>query len=128
MSEDEKIKFSFEYYDDRPNAEYCISCWSPERIKKSLHRLKDINTKSSKELSNGRNREVYHFKEVDWEKTKEPNGFPNRRANEMTPFHFALLGVNNQFARVYGAFSSGIFYIIWFDLNHKIWPTKLKNT
>ncbi len=123
----DKIKFSFEYYDTRSD-KYCISCWGKERIKKSLERLRDINTKSFLDLSNGRNREVYHFAQVIWEKTIQKNGFPDLRVKNMAPFHFALLGVNEQKARVYGVYSSGTFYFIWFDLIYTIWPIKLKNT
>ncbi len=125
MDNGEKIKFSFEYYDTN-STDYCISCWSKEQIRKSLKRLKEINEKSFKELL--RSRRVYHFREVNWEKTTKPEGFDDTRVKKMAAFHFALLGINKQLARVYGAYSLGIFYIIWFDLDHKIWPTPLKNT
>ena len=120
-----KIKFSFEYYDTvRPD--YCISSWEEEKIKKALGRLKEVNAKSFNELR--QDRRVYHFGEVDWIKTTEKGGFNNRGLANLSPFHFALLGVNGQLTRVYGAYSAGIFYIVWFDLEHKIWPTLLKNT
>lgn len=48
--------------------------------------------------------------------------------NLLEPFHFALLGVNGQLTRVFGAYSSGTFYIVWFDLDHMIWPSELKHT
>lgn len=124
MSVNEKIKFSFEFYDC--SGRYCMSVWSPQEIKKALERLKDINTKSFNDLSRGRS--VYHFGEVDWDRTIEKNGFPDQRIKSLPSFHFALLGVNNQLARVYGAYSTGIFYIVWFDLKHTIWPTSKKNT
>ena len=120
-----KLAFSFEYYDtSRP--EYCLSAWDTEKIRKTLERLKDVNTKSFQQLR--RERGVYHFNEVNWNKTIEKNGFSNRGLGNLPPFHFALLGVNGQLARVYGAYSSGIFYIVWFDLTHAVWPTPLKHT
>ena len=124
MTADDKLKFSFEFYDC--SGKYCISDWSREEIKKSLVRLKDINTKSFRELS--KQRGVYHFGEVDWSQTIEKSGFPDKRVNDMYPFHFALLGVKNQLTRVFGAYSTGIFYIVWFDLEHIIWPTEKHNT
>lgn len=124
-SNEAKIKFSFEYYDtDGPK--YCISNWNEKEIRLALTRLKDVNSKSYLQLVGSRR--VYHFGEVDWTKTKEPRGFPNLNVNRLPPFHFALLGVNGQLARVYGAFSTGTFYIVWFDLNHEIWPTLLRYT
>lgn len=120
-----KIKFSFEYY-DTTRSDYCISGWKQEKIKKALGRLKEINVKSFKELQ--RDRAVLHFGEVDWSKTIEKAGFNNRALVMLPAFHFALLGVNNQLARVYGAYSTGVFYIVWFDLEHVIWPTPLRRT
>ena len=122
---DQKLTFSFEYYDTSRN-DYCLSDWPKEKIKETLSRLKDINTKSFNELrKQGR---VYHFDEVLWDRTIHPSGFPDNRAKNLQAFHFSLIGVNGQLARVYGAFSSGVFYIIWFDFKHKIWPTPLRNT
>ncbi len=125
-SSSQKIRFSFEYYDDRESNCYCISSWSKEQIKKTLNRLKDISLKSYNDLMQGGR--VLHFGEVDWSKTTERGGFPFPAVNNLQPFHFALLGVNGQMARVYGAYSQGTFYIVWFDLNHEIWPTPLRHT
>jgi hypothetical protein len=121
----EKIKFSFEYYDtDRP--EYCISGWEINQIKLSIERLKDVNTKTLNDMR--ADRKVYHFGEVDWSRTTEKSGFANPEVSKLDPFHFSLLGVNGQKARVFGAYASGVFYIVWFDLNHVIWPSLLKHT
>lgn len=121
----DKLSFSFEYY-DAGHEEYCLSAWNKEQILKTLGRLKDISTKTFNEMQ--RDRRVYHFGEVFWEKTIHKTGFDNPSVNRLPAFHFALLGVNGQLARVYGAYSQGVFYIVWFDLTHKIWPTPLRNT
>ncbi len=119
-----KIKFSFEFYDT--SCKYCLSNWGEGKIAAALGRLQDINSKTFDDLR--RESVVYHFNSVDWSKTIERSGFPLAVANELEPFHFSLLGVNGQKARVFGAYSQGTFYIVWFDLNHVIWPTLLKNT
>ncbi len=121
-----KIKFSFEYYDNSKNCKYCISCWDSEKIKESLGRLKEINAKSYDELSQASR--TYHFHQVNWKQSIEQNGFPDKRIKDMPHFQFALLGINYGLARVFGAYSTGTFYIVWFDLNHIICPTKLRNT
>lgn len=123
--ENEKIKFSFEFY-DLSREDYCISHWQQAQIKEAIKRLRDINCKTFNKLR--AQHRVLHFGEVYWEKTIEKNGFPDPRVKNMNAFHFALLGVNSQLARVYGAYSKGTFYIVWFDLNHSIWPTPLRNT
>lgn len=126
LSQTKKLNFSFEYY-DHTSSRYCLSCWSAEDIRNALLRLKEISMKSFNELSN-EGRRVYHFGEVDWNKTTEKSGFPDPKVRELPAFHFALLGINSQRARVFGAYSAGTFYIVWFDLNHKVWPSFLKHT
>jgi len=123
MVADEKIKFSFEFYDS--SGKYCLSNWSKDEVKKSLERLKEVNSKSFNDLA--RQRSTYHFYQTDWSKCTE-NCFPDSRANALPSFHFSIVGVNNQKARVFGAYQAGIFYIVWFDLEHKIWPTEKKRT
>ena len=107
----EKLKFSFEYY-DKDSCDYCLSSWGEDQIRNALLRLQDICTKSFNDLN--RERAVYHFGEVIWEKTTKKNGFPNPSVNQLQAFHFALLGINNQRDRVFGAYSSGTFYIVRF--------------
>ncbi len=125
LSLTEKIHFSFEYYDTLKD-KYCLSCWEKSQIKDTLNRLKEINCKTLNELKSQRG--VYHFREVYWEQTTEKQGFNNPSIKTMETFHFALLGINNQKARVYGVYSSNVFYIVWFDLNHTIWPSFKKHT
>ncbi|MEK7149699.1 MAG: hypothetical protein AAB757_01865 [Patescibacteria group bacterium] len=119
---DEKLKFSFEYYDS--SCKYCLSDWQKAEISGALNRLKEVNQKTYNDLF--REKEVYHFHPVDWSTTKEKNGFPDKKVNNLEPFQFALLGINNQKARIFGARQDNIFYIVWFDLNHEVDPMTKK--
>lgn len=116
----DKLRFSFEFYDTSSN-EFCLSRWTQEQIRLTLTRLLEISSKTFHELS--REKKVLHFHEVIWERTIKTSGFPNKEANKLHAFQFALLGVNGQLARVFGAYAENVFYIVWFDLNHEIWPT-----
>jgi hypothetical protein len=119
------LVFSFEFHDiTRP--EYCLSSWSSSEIRRTLECLKDISSKPLSEILS--QRRVYHFYDTSWERTVEPGSFPNERANALQAFHFALVGVNQQKARVYGALQKNIFYIVWFDRDHLIQPVPLKHT
>ncbi len=76
-------------------------------------------------------RKVYHFTPTDWSKSSMfPEGFPDyiKALNHLDPFHFAILGLNQQKARVFGAVAGSTFYVVWFDYNHSILPYRLKNT
>lgn len=125
IPEQQSVSFSLEFYDNQ-DTKYCLSCWGQQYIREALLALKEMSTKSFKDLQ--RESRVRHFGEVIWEKTTEKDGFPDPRVNELPAFHFSLVGVNNQKARVYGAYQAGIFYIVWFDLEHIIWPSLLKHT
>jgi len=116
-----RIKFSFRYYDVTSDR-YCLSCWPRQEIRKTLGRLREIGEKTYSEMcADG---EVLHFHEVDWQQTTETRGFPDHDAGTMPPFQFALLGVNHQKARVFGALSGDTFYIVWFDKDHRVYPRR----
>ena len=120
-----QLSFSFEFYDTTDDA-YCLSKFSSDQVKLSMKRLKEVSAKTFNEMQ--RQKAVLHFGEVIWSKTIKPNGFEQPALEGLEPFHFALLGVNGQLTRVFGAYGSNVFYVVWFDLEHKIWPSKLRNT
>lgn len=121
---DNKIKFSFEYYDLA--RKYCLSNWGTNNIAQAIHRLKEANQKTFNELT--AQSPTYHFHPVNWKETTQPSGFPDARVNNLNPYQFALLGINDGKARIFGGLGSNVFYIVWFDLEHKIWPSGKKNT
>lgn len=121
----EKVKLSFEFY-DTSCIDYCISEWEKTEILKALGRLKDINNKTYSDLTQGS--KTYHFHQVSWEETTKKQGFPDPRVNSLDPYQIALVGINGGKARVFGAYANNIFYIVWFDYNHKIWPSYKKHT
>lgn len=121
----QKLKFSFEYYDNTCD-DYCLSKWESSQVRDALIRLREICAVSFMDMQS--QSKQYHFAEVIWERTTKPTGFPFRALDGLPAFHFALLGINHQKARVFGAYQAGVFYIVWFDLNHEIWPSVLKHT
>lgn len=125
-SEAKNIAFSFEFYDTSCENKYCLSKWEKDQVALALARLKDINNKTYNEIS--KDAKGYHFNQVDWDKTNKKEGFPDVRLKNLPPFHFSLVGINNQKARVFGAYSENVFYIVWFDFNHEIWPSYKKYT
>ncbi|MFA6305679.1 MAG: hypothetical protein WC651_03035 [Candidatus Gracilibacteria bacterium] len=118
------LKFSFEFYDTSCN-KYCLSRWPEENIAMALKRLKEICEKTFQELQ--RDRVTYRLHEIDWSQCRE-EGFPKGRINEIPNFQFSLLGINQQKARVFGGYADNTFFIVWFDLNHEIWPSFMKHT
>ena len=121
---DETIKFSFRCYDE--TGKFCLSKWGEANVLMVLKRLKELNKKTYNELL--RDRSGYHFHSVNWDNTTEKNGFSDIYLKDKEAFQVALLGINNQKARMYGAFERNVFYIVWFDLEHQITPSTLKHT
>lgn len=127
----QNLTFSFQYYDDSDSSsggkrKYCLSSWSEPDISLTLTRLKEVSCQTLHEIKSSSS--VYHFHEVYWHKTTERSGFPNRKVMELPAFQFAVLGVNKQKARVYGALSRNVFYVVWFDYHHEISPSFKKGT
>ena len=123
-SDIKEIVFSFRYY-DTDCSDWCISEWEKEQIKTALTQLKEINQKKITELCRGK---PWHSHPVEWKKTIYRDGFPNKSLREMESWQIALPSVKKTCTRFFGVIEKNIFHIVWFDLNHKIWPTKLKNT
>lgn len=121
------LTFSFQYYDTDKGNEFCLADWDKEDIRFTLARLKEICSKTIQEIMRGAG--TYHFYETNWGKSPIfPNGFSARALNDLPPFHFSIVGLNHNKARVFGALSGLTFYIVWFDFEHEIIPSALKNT
>lgn len=123
---DKELVFSFKFYDEANDEKYCLSKFATDQIRTALQRLKEINCITLNDLR--QKRSFYNFHDVDWSKTTIKTGFRDRDLKELEPFQFSLANVNGQKTRVFGAMSGFTFYIVWFDLNHEIWPSFKKNT
>ena len=124
--ENQELVFSFKHYDTSLDARYCLSKWTQAQVKDALYRLSEVNRKSFLDLL--RQSRIWHFHEVDWSQTTQRTGFPGTALDQLPHFQFELPGVNSGKARVFGAYQKGVFFIVWFDLNHEIWPSLLKHT
>jgi len=84
----------------------------------------------SKPIIEMKGRKTYHFYPTNWSSTAYKDGFPGPldALNALEPFHFGIVGLNNQRARIFGALSGSTFYIAWFDYEHDIIPVALSHT
>ncbi len=121
-----ELLFSFKYYDEQDDKKYCLSNFDKEQVRATLERLREINKTTVNDLR--QKRAFYHFHEVDWQSTTVKEGFTNISLRSLEPFQFSLKNVNGQKARIFGAMSQFTFYIVWFDLNHEIWPSFKRHT
>jgi hypothetical protein len=114
------VVFSFRYYDTTKESKWCMSCWDNKYIKPALAAFKEINNNKRTTLKG----HSWHFHPVDWKSTIYKNGFSDTLLKNMEAWQVALPSVNTTLTRIFGVVQNNIFYIVWFDLNHEICPTK----
>lgn len=58
----------------------------------------------------------------DWQKTTEPDGYSelNEQLQGCEPWQFQLSA--NEHGRVHGILIDQVFYIVWLDPNHALYP------
>jgi len=113
--------FSFKYYEHEHRQYSAICIKEIKDFHKMFERLKSMSQKTWQEI---RDSGIYHFHDVEWHKTTEPNGFKclSNIFKEIPPaWQFELFGE----CRVFGFFNSiNVFEIIWIDRDHAVCPRK----
>jgi hypothetical protein len=115
------ISFSFKYYQDSHSK---FSCNGKEAIYwlTLLERLKALCSLTAQELLVNRS-STLRCHPIKWEDTSE-NGFglPNEEQLVDIPYQFSLS--SNEHGRVHGFFIDEVFYIVWLDPDHLLYPAK----
>lgn len=117
------ISFSFKYLDsshskfsfDRQDANY----WNT-----LINRLKDLSGLTCLELIENRS-SALRFHKIDWQDIRVSEndfGLPNEEQLVNIPYQFSIS--SNKYGRVHGFFIEDIFYIVWLDPSHKLYPGK----
>ncbi|MBE9050612.1 hypothetical protein IQ243_09335 [Nostocales cyanobacterium LEGE 11386] len=115
------ISFSFKYYQDGHDKFACtekvVIYWLT-----LLDRLKSLSSLTAQELLVNRSSSL-RCHPIKWEDTSESGfGLPNEEQLVDTPYQFSLS--SNQHGRVHGFFIDEIFYIVWLDPDHLLYPAK----
>ncbi|MGK7893897.1 MAG: hypothetical protein AB4372_09810 [Xenococcus sp. (in: cyanobacteria)] len=115
------ISFSFKYFHSSHEKFNCDgkdgSYWLT-----LIARLKDLSALTALELLRNRNRSL-RCHPIDWQDTSESCfGIPNEEQLVDTPYQFSLS--SNEHGRVHGFFINQVFYIVWLDPNHLLYPGK----
>lgn len=115
------ISFSFKYYQHSHSK---FSCSEKEVIYwlTLLERLKALSSLSAQELLINRSSSL-RCHPIKWEDTSETGfGLPNEEQLVDTPYQFSLS--SNEHGRVHGFFINEIFYIVWLDPDHLLYPAR----
>jgi hypothetical protein len=117
---DLKICFSFEHF-DASDTEMCPPIFKPHYTQTLMERLKALSTATLKEFMNSRNKST-RAHPLEWNETARPQGFLhlNEHLRATSAWQFQLSA--NEHGRVHGFFIGHIFYIVWLDQNHRLYP------
>lgn len=115
------ISFSFKYF-QRDHSKFsgnsqAISYWLT-----LLDRLKALSSLTAQELLVNRSSSL-RCHPIRWADTSENDfGIPNEEQLVDTPYQFSLS--SNEYGRIHGFFIDEIFYVVWLDPNHQLYPSK----
>ena len=115
------ISFSFKYYEDGHNKFSCNEKSATYWLT-LIDRLKALSGLSNREILANRSSSL-RCHPIKWEDTSE-NGFglPNEEQLVDTPYQFSLS--SNEHGRVHGFLIDEVFYIVWLDPDHLLYPAK----
>ena len=113
------IHFSFKYL-DLTNTHFSINQRTSKYFEKIIARLKELCTLKAKEIYANRSRAL-RAHPIQWKETTQPKGFIhlNEQLQQIPPYQFQIS--TNEHGRVHGFFISNIFFIVWFDPDHKLY-------
>jgi hypothetical protein len=115
------ISFSFKYYQDSHESFHCRDKGASYLLT-LLDRLKSLSGLSVRELLTNRS-SALRCHPIDWVDTSEAGfGLPNEEQLVDTPYQFSLSA--NEHGRVHGFFINEVFYIVWLDPEHLLYPGK----
>lgn len=112
--------FSFRYYQDDKD-KFLIRGRDARYWESLMRRLRDLSKLNVDEIINNRSKSIRSHP-IDWQDTTEPNGFgiPEEAQLVDTPYQFQISA--NEHGRVHGFFKENVFYIVWLDPDHNLYP------
>ncbi len=115
------ISFSFKYLDTGKD-KFCIKSKDGDYFNKLIERLQGISTYTPLDLIKNNSKSL-RFHPIDFKETSEPEGFKvnNEIFNNQTAYQIAISA--NKHGRIHGFFIDSVFFIIWFDPEHKLYST-----
>lgn len=114
-----RITFSFTLFDG-VDAEVCAEQFPDGYTRKLIERMQAVSQMTSAEFRSAGTSLRAHTHH--WPKTSRPAGFErlNDQLRDYPGWQFCLSA--NEHGRVHGIMIGDVFYVIWLDLNHRLYP------
>ena len=116
-----RVSFSFKHLQTN-NCKFQYVHRETAYFAKLLDRLKHVCELTWQEMRTT-HRESLRCHDHKWHETSEPNGFGLRgQLADCKGWQFELTA--NEYGRVHGFFLDEVFYVVWLDPDHKLYPTR----
>lgn len=117
-----RLTFSFALFDG-VDSDICAEVFPNGYTRKLIERMQAVSQMTQTEFREAGRSLRSHTHE--WAKTSRPNGFErlNEQLRDYPGWQFCLSA--NEHGRVHGIIIGDVFYVIWLDLRHQLYPGKL---
>ena len=113
------VSFSYKYL-DVGNNKFGFTDRDPKYFSSFIERLRDLSSISPTELRRNRGQGL-RCHPIQWEDTSESCfGIPGEEQLVGVPFQLQIS--SNEHGRIHGFFIGSVFYIVWLDPEHLLYP------
>jgi hypothetical protein len=115
----ELLRFSFSYFNN--DAQLCPRIFAEHYTQKLMERLKELSRWTLRRFTETRSSAVRnHF--ITWSDTARPGGFAHlpQQLRDGPAWQFGISA--NEYGRVHGLLVGAIFYVVWLDYHHQLYP------
>lgn len=118
---DDLLRFSFRHY--QATDKFCLpdGAKSPLYAATLLERLREVSSMRVSEFRANRHKSLRAHPH-DWTETSEKDGYAHltEQLKQCEPWQFCLTA--NEHGRVHGILIDEVFYVVWLDPEHKMYP------
>lgn len=116
------LTFSFRHL-DLNHDKFSVEGRDGRYLTKLLSRLRDVCCMTMAHLKADRSKAL-HSHPIRWPETSEPDGYShlNEQLQSCEPWQFSVSG--NEYGRVHGFVIDTIFYVVWLDPDHQLYPKR----
>jgi hypothetical protein len=118
------LRFSLKFYEPNHKVFHCKDR-QPVYFQRLLERMKDLSMIQVNELTNAKPTSATRFHRIDWSKdhvSVQTFGIRGWEEYDEDAWQFSISA--NEHGRVHGFLIENVFYVVWLDPEHKLYPGK----
>ena len=118
------LRFSFKFYDPNHPVFHCKDR-QPEYFRSLLEMMKTLSMMQVSELTHAKPTSATRFHRIEWDRDNisvKTFGIKGWEEYDEDAWQFSISA--NEHGRVHGFLISNVFYVVWLDPEHKLYPGK----